>query len=88
MPDSFRDDPMYLGLYNISIGKLELSKNAIQVLEEQGLATIADCIDYFVVAHSALITTPHDFAQIMETEVRNKLQNMGYWGFYEKLISD
>lgn len=88
MPEDFRNDKEFVALYEVLLEGMKLSAKDIQILHRSGVTTIGDCIDYFVAAQTAMITVPHEFAHIMETEVRKKLMEYGYWRFYELAIRD
>lgn len=83
---NLRTKPEYLALYNIPMAELGLSELAIRTIKKLGVTTVGDAIDYFVVAHSAMISTPAEFAAVMETQIMEKLKELGYWEFYEKAL--
>ncbi len=82
--NNFWEEPEYQALYEIPFEQLGLSENATRLLERVSISSVGDCIDYYFHRHYAMITAPPGYLNAMENEVKDKLQEHGYWSFYEK----
>lgn len=80
LPDEFEV------LYDIPIENLGLRSRTIQLLHECGVTSVGDCIAFHIHCLSAMINAAYEYRVAMDTEVRDKLKEHGYWAFYERLV--
>jgi hypothetical protein len=64
--------------YEIPLEELGLSEVAMEVIKRTGITTVGDCIDHFARGADVLITVSGDFINVMEYEVKPKLEERGY----------
>lgn len=81
------DKASYEHLYEISILDLELSDTAYKALIRTGMTSIGDCIDFYIRLNDVLISARPSFIKAMAVEVKQKVQDFGYWSFVEQHTS-
>ena len=80
MSHDYWDDSKYEALYHIPIESLGLSESAIQIMKRTGITSVGDCVDWHVRALSLTTgSTPVGLIEIMMTEVKQRLEEHGYW---------
>lgn len=85
MSQDFYNSPEYLSLHDKSLDLLGLSPESKKLLTGVGLETVGDCVDYFIaVRKTPTVNFRLGIVDVMETEVSDKLKELGYW----KVISD
>jgi hypothetical protein len=79
MPTNDPIESQHNELYDIPIDVLALSENTTHLLERVGVASVGDCINILQRTGDALIEVPLGFGEAIQTEVKPKLQLLGYW---------
>jgi hypothetical protein len=83
---NFSEESDYATLYDVLISELGLSPDTLGLLEDTGVTSVGDCIDYHIHKHYAMINASLAYREAMEGEVKERLKEHGYWSFYEEVI--
>ncbi len=73
------DESEHEELAHIPIETLGLSENTISLLKRVGMTNVSDCVDSLRRWGVAEEKVPPGFIQAMDSEVRAKLEELGYW---------
>ena len=82
MSENSLGSSQYEHLYNVPIEELALSESVTRVLGRVAITSIGDCIDVLQ-RWGEPAGIPPDLAQAMVTEVKPKLEELGYWPLAE-----
>lgn len=70
-------------LYAIPISHLELSEIAVEQLHAADVVSVGDLIDVVCLLRYATVSMPFDMMALMTGEVKQRLQQYGYWYLVE-----
>jgi DNA-directed RNA polymerase alpha subunit len=74
----------YSHLHEKPIEKLGLSVVSLNALKRSGVTSIGDCIDVYLRALGGVVgSCPSSFLEAMFGEVKEKIQELGYWSYVE-----
>ncbi len=66
-------------LARIPIENLGLSEKTIRLLKRAGFTNVGEIVDSLQIGSAAIIDSTRGYFQAMNTEVKPKLQELGYW---------
>jgi hypothetical protein len=81
--NDFHDEPEYEALYEIPIQQLGLSAETAQLLKETGMTSVGNCVDFYHYFRFATVSVSSKVMEVMGKEVKEKLQEQGYWSYVE-----